>query len=386
MKINEIIKNTQHPSLSESVNQALTEHLSKQVPLYDSIFRYQSDSYFETFRLAKQRRADGKLPELDWESEELLRTDIGESVNLRGIGKVWLDVPYMIEAVAGPEKCWPGHKKVGTKPGTGKNKGKRVNDCEKISETKGLKKRVRVVKTGETGTIGEVRHGKYKGAPKEFTVDLDSGGSIRAQAAELRLIKEQGMAEDYRELLPNLDESCGLLEQFTDGDQVRLTEPYAGGSTEVFTLKNWDGEVGWAMDQQGRGWRVDARQIELVDDQDDDDDWDDENDSPWDYSQIKEAEYQGKNVELGKPKRGGDKKFYVYVRDPQSKNIRKVSFGAKSGGGNLAVKLKDPKARKAFADRHNCEQKNDKTKPGYWACRLPRYAKSLGLSGGGTWW
>ena len=38
------------------------------------------------------------------------------------------------ESVAGPEKCWPGHRKVGTKPGTGKNAGKRVNDCEKIGE------------------------------------------------------------------------------------------------------------------------------------------------------------------------------------------------------------------------------------------------------------
>lgn len=38
------------------------------------------------------------------------------------------------ESVAGPEKCWPGHRKVGTKPGTGKNAGKRVNDCEKIKE------------------------------------------------------------------------------------------------------------------------------------------------------------------------------------------------------------------------------------------------------------
>jgi len=101
---------------------------------------------------------------------------------------------------------------------------------------------------------------------------------------------------------------------------------------------------------------------------------------------IREAEYQGKKVEIGKPKRGGSKKFYVYVRNPKTGKIKKVSFGAKSGGGNLAVKLKDPKARKAFADRHNCEQKNDKTKPGYWACRLPRYAKLLGLSGGGRWW
>ncbi len=101
---------------------------------------------------------------------------------------------------------------------------------------------------------------------------------------------------------------------------------------------------------------------------------------------IKEAEYQGKEVEIGKPKRGGSKKFYVYVKNPKTGKIKKVSFGAKSGGGNLAVKLRDPKARKAFADRHNCEQKNDKTKPGYWACRLPRYAKLLGLSGGGRWW
>lgn len=101
---------------------------------------------------------------------------------------------------------------------------------------------------------------------------------------------------------------------------------------------------------------------------------------------MHEAKYQGKTVDLNKPKRGGSKKFYVYVKNPKTGKIKKVSFGAAGGGGSLAVKLKDPKARKAFADRHNCETKNDKTKPGYWSCRLPRYAKSLGLSGGGTWW
>jgi hypothetical protein len=99
---------------------------------------------------------------------------------------------------------------------------------------------------------------------------------------------------------------------------------------------------------------------------------------------INEAEYQGKKVQLNKPKRGGSKKFYVYTKC--GGKVKKVSFGAKSGGGTLAVKLRDPKARKAFADRHNCPQKNDKCSAGYWACRLPRYAKSLGLSGGGTWW
>ena len=46
-------------------------------------------------------------------------------------------VDDLFENVAGPEKCWPGHRKVGTKPGTGKNAGKRVNDCEKIKESHG---------------------------------------------------------------------------------------------------------------------------------------------------------------------------------------------------------------------------------------------------------
>lgn len=43
-----------------------------------------------------------------------------------------INPPKMEEGVAGPKQCWPGHRKVGTKPGTGKNAGKRVNDCEKI--------------------------------------------------------------------------------------------------------------------------------------------------------------------------------------------------------------------------------------------------------------
>lgn len=103
---------------------------------------------------------------------------------------------------------------------------------------------------------------------------------------------------------------------------------------------------------------------------------------------LMEAEYQGKDVELNKPKRnnGGGPKFYVYVKDPKTDKVRKISFGASGGGGKLAVKIGDPKARKAFADRHNCEQKKDKMKAGYWSCRLPRYAKSLGLKGGGQWW
>ena len=88
-----------------------------------------------------------------------------------------------------------------------------------------------------------------------------------------------------------------------------------------------------------------------------------------------------KQPELNKPKAGGPKKYYVYVKDPSTGNIKKVSWGDTTG---LKVKLNDPKARKSFAARHKCAQQNDKTKAAYWACRLPRYAKQLGLSGGGS--
>ena len=93
---------------------------------------------------------------------------------------------------------------------------------------------------------------------------------------------------------------------------------------------------------------------------------------------VNEAEYQGKKVDLGKPKRGGSKKFYVYVMNPKTKKVKKVSFGAAGGGQNLAVKIRDPKARRAFAKRQNCDKKKDRTTPGYWSCNIGKYWKSLG--------
>ena len=83
-----------------------------------------------------------------------------------------------------------------------------------------------------------------------------------------------------------------------------------------------------------------------------------------------------KNPPLNKPHRGGSKKFYVYVRNPKTKKIKKVSFGDTSG---LSAKINNPTARQAFSKRHDCPNKKDKTKASYWSCRLPRYAKLLGI-------
>ena len=89
--------------------------------------------------------------------------------------------------------------------------------------------------------------------------------------------------------------------------------------------------------------------------------------------EIEEAEFKGKKVALGKPKRGGSKAYYVYVKDGDK--VKKVTFGS----GGLRAKIKNKEARNAFAARHNCKDKKDRTKAGYWSCNLPRYAPALGL-------
>ena len=88
---------------------------------------------------------------------------------------------------------------------------------------------------------------------------------------------------------------------------------------------------------------------------------------------MNEAEYKGKKVALNKPKRGGSKKFYVYVKSKKG-NVKKVSFG----DTGLSVKIKKKGARASFAARHKCATKKDKTKAGYWSCNIGRYWKSLG--------
>ena len=93
---------------------------------------------------------------------------------------------------------------------------------------------------------------------------------------------------------------------------------------------------------------------------------------------INEAEYNGKKVELGKPRRntGGGKKYVVYVKNPSTGRVKKISFGDVKGG--LTAKVSNPKARKSFAARHQCSKKKDRLTAGYWACRLNRFGHLWG--------
>ena len=76
------------------------------------------------------------------------------------------------------------------------------------------------------------------------------------------------------------------------------------------------------------------------------------------------AEYKGKEVPLNKPMKGDVKKYKVYVKDGDK--VKKVNFG----DPNMEIKRDDPERRKSFRARHKCDQKKDKTSPGYWSCKF----------------
>jgi hypothetical protein len=86
---------------------------------------------------------------------------------------------------------------------------------------------------------------------------------------------------------------------------------------------------------------------------------------------LTEAEYQGRNVQLGKPTQGDVKKFKVYVKNAKGKVVKvNFGFGGKSAKGKrMVIKDKNPKRRAAFRARHNCENPGPRWKARYWSCR-----------------
>ena len=83
-----------------------------------------------------------------------------------------------------------------------------------------------------------------------------------------------------------------------------------------------------------------------------------------DINDIQEAEYQGRNVPLGKPMAGDVKKSKVYVKGPSGRVV-KVNFGDKK----MKIKKSNPKHRKSFRARHNCDNPGPRHKARYWSCR-----------------
>jgi len=198
--------------------------------------------------------------------------------------------------------------------------------------------------------IGSDKHlALIKEARKMYSrnvIDLceDDEALIKTHLGEFGLYEGVSVPLD----LPMLEESKydkeETIQQTIDRLKARIDDPNDGGNVPFLVQKIKDLEKSLNEDEQ-----LDEKK--------------------------KAKKKEKKDPPLNKPKRGGSKAYYVYVRDPKTKKIKKVSFGS----GGLRAKIKNKEARTAFAARHNCKNKKDRTKAGYWSCNLPRYAPALGL-------
>jgi len=232
--------------------------------------------------------------------------------------------------------------------------GYKVLDIDKIAES--LKdwfekeNWVRINTSGNiTGACGTMKKGKAttRCLPKKKAQAMTKAERKATVAKKVRGSKKGKQFVSVKEAMVDYD--------FSKEELIRVIKQLKrGASTEVSMIKAFEKALGRKLtDDEIRGFK------------------------------LKEAEFRGKEVSLNKPKRGGSKAYYVYVRDPKTKKIKKVSFGS----GGLRAKIKNKDARNAFAKRHNCDKKKDRTKAGYWSCNLPRYAKQLGLGANmNTFW
>jgi len=99
--------------------------------------------------------------------------------------------------------------------------------------------------------------------------------------------------------------------------------------------------------------------------------------------EAKKKKKKKKDPPIGKPTKntGGGKKYKVFVRNPKTGKIKKITYGDSKGG--LKGNWNSAEARKSFASRHNCKDKKDRTKAGYWACRAH---KDFGTNVPGRFW
>ena len=362
--------NKKSPILTESkvkhlISEGLQYHIDKKIQLHESVYRMGSEKHFELIREARALWVRGII-DVSEDDQAILETNLGHFGMYEGEA-VPLDMPMVNEETVD----WP--KVVSSRYGEYKFV------LDKVMSDRAKYKVVDV----ETGK--EEPGGRVYGTPSQL------------QAAADDLIKPSGGRQSSQ-----FEESLNEVEI---GDRVKIDKNYGGGRGTV------DDKVGGYVIINGKSYHESdvkvinpvneihklLRQTNLSSEEyqkakklkgfnADDYTFSSDNNLYVKKSSLEEkkkAKSKKKDPPIGKPKRGGSKAYYVYVRDPKTKRIKKVSFGS----GGLRAKIRNPKARKAFAKRHRCSEKNDRTKPSYWSCRLPRYAKQLGLgSNMNTFW
>jgi len=317
----EIAKTSEGIKLQEGANASLglLFHQTHNKPLSECIFRIGSKSYVEFYSEARELFNEGVLKINELDRDLVRKTDIGE-YGLFENKEVPLDIPFINESLGGEDTAWED------------DKGNKITLQDILDMTKNV---------------------PQKDYPTEKLAKIVLNWDDNPE--EVERIEQVEISKQYPILI--MVDEAGEIQWILDGNhraQKALRSKSKTIPAKLIKPSNLDSKAKKVL------LGVVTENLE---------------------EKKKKKKSTKKDPPIGKPKRGGSKAYYVYVRDKGK--IKKVSFGS----GGLRAKINNPKARKAFAARHNCDKKNDRTKPGYWSCRLPRYAKQLGLGANkNTFW
>ena len=366
------------------LSENLQYHVNKNIPLFESVFRIGSNAHLKLIKEARKMYSRDII-NLSEEDEYLIKTHLGEfgiyegeavpldlpMLNEKGADTAWedeegnkvtlQDILDMTKNV--PQKDYPTEKLAKVVLNWDDN----PEEVERIEQVEISKQYPILIMVDEAGKIQWILDGNHR-AQKALR--------SKAETIPAKLIKPSMLdAKSKKVLLGVVDENVlNEANKISDDKLTRLVSKmpkgYVGKNTGIgeYTISTPDGEdIVLTQSKDKKNWFYEPSNVAL--------------------KILFEAEFRGREVKLNKPKRGGPKKFYVYVRDPKTKRIKKVTFGAAGGGQSLKVKLRDKKARNAFSKRHRCPEKKDRTKASYWSCNLPRYASMLGLGANmNTFW
>ena len=345
------------------ISEGLQYHIDKKIQLHESIYRIGSEKHFELIREARALWVRGII-DVSEDDQAILETNLGHFGMYEGEA-VPLDMPMVNE-----EAKMPSQEEVdkffsitqnemhylNSKPVMGQ-KGDRVRseiepwDEYDLSNWNALVRKAKAQgKINEDEAAFEYNKARAGRIMKDlFGLDFEFDYTYKPEGDRI-IIHPEGYNPD------------GTLFDMKDVHKEKIIRTFQNKMPKAKAQPNMGGGITVHL----RGFSLEERINSILE-----------------AKKKKKKKKKKKDPPIGKPKRGGSKAYYVYVRDPKTKKIKKVTFGS----GGLKAKIRNPKARKAFAARHRCKTATDRTTARYWSCRLPRYAKQLGLgSNMNTFW
>ena len=387
--------------LTEVLTEGLKYHLDTKTPLYENVYRPGSEAYFSTIKQARHLMNKGILTELCLEDMELLfETEVGEYGVFEG-KRVPLDFPMLNEAVVVTEpqtteytQAWNAAKQNETIRGIVEEEARKKN-IEPYNAWLEMASKGKAA-GGAAYTVGAASVSQYL-SEEDMNPDADVS-KVMPILAEFMLEGNKTYIiltgqDTFREIQSeNVDVWVVDLTIYQADSKETIAEAlseYVDYEPKYFAtwfkvlkdiVSKTEADVhDYMKDLSAPAHKAAKYFLSFLEK------------NPGVREKLRnsmgmtEAKYKGKEVKLNKPMRSsGPKKYKVYTKNDKG-NVIVVNFGDAKGG--LTAKINNKEARKAFSDRHNCPAKKDKTKAGYWSCRLPRYASLLGLksSFGGYW-